>query len=90
MLNIKYNKTGFTRVSGFTLIELMLAMLIGIIIMGGVMQMFMTTRDTQRTSEEQTQLVADARFVLDTMAFDIRHAGIWGGTNESKLIICGN
>lgn len=89
MLNIKHNKPGFTRTSGFTLIELMIAMLIGLIIMGGVMQMFITTRDTQRTSEEQMQLVADARFVLDTIAYDLRHAGLWGGTNESNLIVCG-
>ena len=88
-MNIKHNKTGFTYASGFTLIELMLAMLIGLIIMGGVMQMFITTRDTQRTSEEQMQLVADARFVLDTISYDLRHAGLWGGTNESNLIICG-
>lgn len=89
MLNIKHHKTVLTSASGFTLIELMLAMLIGLIIMGGVMQMFITTRDTQRSSEEQTQLVADARFVLDSISYDLRHAGIWGGTNESNLIICG-
>jgi type IV pilus assembly protein PilW len=88
MLNIKHNKTGFSRDSGFTLIELMLAMLIGLIIMGGVMKLYITTRDTQRTSEDQMQLISDARFVMQTIAFDLRHAGIWGGTNETKLIAC--
>lgn len=89
MLNINHNKTGFNRVAGFTLIELMVAMLIGLIIMGGVMQLFMTTRNTQRTSEDQMQMVADARFAMNTIAFDLRHAGIWGGTNETNLIRCG-
>jgi type IV pilus assembly protein PilW len=88
MLNIKHNKIGFSRDSGFTLIELMLAMLLGLIIMGGVMKLYVTTRDTQRTSEDQMQLIADARFVMQTMAFDLRHAGIWGGMNETKLIAC--
>lgn len=88
MLNIKHNRTGIRRHSGFTLIELMLAMLIGIIIMGGVMQMFITTRDTQRSSEDQMRLIADARFVMQTIAFDLRHAGMWGATNETKLIVC--
>jgi len=88
MLNIKHNRTGIRRNSGFTLIELMLAMLIGIIIMGGVMQMFITTRDTQRSSEDQMQLIADARFVMQTIAFDLRHAGIWGAMNETKFIAC--
>jgi type IV pilus assembly protein PilW len=89
MLNTQHNKTGFSRDSGFTLIELMLAMVIGLIIMGGVMQMFITTRDTQRSSEDQMQLVSDARFIVETLSFDLRHAGIWGGTNETSLIRCG-
>lgn len=76
------------RVSGFSLIELMLAMLIGIIILGGVMQLYLSTRDTQRTSEDQLQLLSDARFVFDTIAYDLRHAGVWGGTNEVSLIAC--
>lgn len=88
MLNINHKCTGYRRASGFTLIELMVAMLIGLIIMGGVMQLFLTTRNTQRSSEDQIQMVADARFVMDTIAFDLRHAGIWGGTNETKLIAC--
>lgn len=88
-MNIKHNKAGFSYDSGFTLIELMLAMLIGLIIMGGVMKLYITTRDTQRTSEDQMQLISDARFVMQTIAFDLRHAGIWGGTNETGVVLCG-
>lgn len=80
--------TNFTRSSGFSLVELMLAMLIGLIIMGGVMQIYLSTRDTQRTNEDQLQLLADGRFAIDTIAYDLRHAGIWGGTNETKAIAC--
>lgn len=56
--------------------------------MGGVMQLYISTRDTQRTSEDQLQLLSDARFAIETIAYDLRHAGIWGGTNETKLIAC--
>ena len=42
---------------GFSLIELMLAMLIGLIIIGGVMSLYVSTRNTQRTSEDQLQLI---------------------------------
>ena len=82
MLNIKHNQTGFT------LVELLLAMLIGVLIMGGAMKLFITTRDTQRSSEDAIRLISDARFVMETMAFDLRHAGIWGGMNETKMIAC--
>jgi len=88
MLTIKQNKTGIYRSSGFTMVELLLAMLLGLIIMSGVMQLFITTQDTQRTNEDQMQMIADARFIIDTIAFDLRHAGIWGHMNETKLIAC--
>nr|MDA3869060.1 prepilin-type N-terminal cleavage/methylation domain-containing protein [Gammaproteobacteria bacterium] len=76
------------RSSGFSLIELMLAMLIGLIIMGGVMQLFISTRDTQRSSEDQLALLADARFAIDTIAYDLRHTGLWGRHNDPAIIAC--
>ncbi|MDT8451243.1 MAG: PilW family protein [Gammaproteobacteria bacterium] len=78
------------RASGFSLIELMLAMLIGLIIMGGVMQLFISTRDTQRSSEDQLALLADARFAIDTIAYDLRHTGLWGRHNDPAIIACQN
>ena len=78
----------FKRSSGFSLIELMLAMLIGLIIMGGVMQLYVTTRDTQRGSEDQLALLGDARFAIESIAYDLRHAGVWGRHNNSQLIAC--
>lgn len=77
------NKSG-----GFSLVELMLAMLIGLIITGGVMSIYISTRDTQRVSDDQLQMVADARFAIETIGFDIRHAGSWGGTNLQQDIHC--
>lgn len=74
--------------AGFSLIELMLAMLIGLIIMGGVMQLFISTRDTQRSSEDQLALLADARFAIDTIAYDLRHTGLWGRHNDTGTIAC--
>ncbi len=75
-------------VKGFSLVELMLAMVIGLIITGGVMSLYVTTRDTQRTSEDQLQMVADARFAIETIGYDIRHASSWGGTNLQQGIDC--
>ena len=74
--------------SGFTLVELMLAMLIGVIIMGGVMQLFISTRDTQRNSEDQLKMLSSARFAIETISYDLRHAGVWGRHNNSQNIAC--
>lgn len=74
--------------SGFSLIELMLAMLIGLVIMGGVMQLFISTRDTQRASEDQLTVLADARFAIDTIGYDLRHTSVWGRHNNAQKIAC--
>lgn len=76
------------RSAGFSLIEMMLAMLIGLIIMGGVMQLYMSTRDTQRSSEDQLNMLADARFAIEAISYDLRHAGIWGRHNVPSYIAC--
>ena len=86
MMNIKY-KNGKQQ-QGFSLVEMMLAMVIGIIIMGGILSVYTNTRDLQRSSEDQVNLVTDARFALETMGYDLRHAGVFGGTNIPTLISC--
>lgn len=77
-----------TQSHGFSLVELMVAMVIGLIIMGGAFSMYGTSRDTQQASEVQMDMVADARFAIDMIAYDLRHAGAWGGTNKDSLIQC--
>lgn len=73
---------------GFSLIEMMLAMLIGIIIMGGIISVYNNTREVQRVSDDQVHLVSDARFAIETIAYDLRHAGVFGGTNLASTIKC--
>jgi type IV pilus assembly protein PilW len=86
MMNTQHN-TGLKQ-QGFSLIEMMLAMLIGIIIMGGILSVYTNTRDLQRSSEDQINLVTDARFALETIGYDLRHAGVFGGTNLPQIISC--
>ena len=88
MLNLGHNRMNYRYSSGFSLIELMLAMLIGVIIMGGVMQLFVSTRDTQRNSDDQLKMLSAARFVIETISYDLRHAGVWGRHNNSQLVAC--
>jgi len=73
---------------GFSLIELLVAMAIGLIIVGGAFSMHAISRDAQKANEAQMDMIADARFALETIAYDLRHAGMWGGTNQDGLISC--
>jgi len=72
------------RMAGFTLLELMIAAAIGAFLIAGVFTVFSNGRYTQSLVETQTQLIDDGRFALRTLAYDIRHAGFWGGTTNDK------
>ena len=74
--------------SGFSLIELMVAMQVGLIIVSGAFSLHQSTRQTQVKNEEQMDMVADARFAIEMIAYDLRHTGMWGGTNKDSLITC--
>jgi type IV pilus assembly protein PilW len=74
------------RVSGMTLIELMVALAIGMFLMIGAMTVFMQSRTTFRVTESISRLQETARFAIDTLEPDIRMAGYWGLTSRAYLI----
>lgn len=76
------------RSQGFSLVELMVAMVVGLIIMTGVFSLHSASRKTQIVNEAQMDMVADARTAIDMIAYDLRHAGMWGGTNKDGVIEC--
>lgn len=76
------------RSSGFSMVELMVAMVVGLIIVSGAFSLHSGSRKTQVKNEEQMDMVADARFAIEMIAYDLRHAGMWGSTNRDGLIEC--
>jgi type IV pilus assembly protein PilW len=60
---------------GFTLIELMIAMLIGVFLMAGVIQIFLSAKQAYRLQENLSRLQENGRFAMDIMTKDIRMAG---------------
>ena len=77
-----------TKARGFTLVELMVSMVVGVLIVGGAFSLHSTSRKTQVANEAQMDMVADARFAIETISHDLRSAGMWGGTSRSGLIDC--
>ncbi len=73
---------------GFSLVELLVAMTVGLVIISGAFSLHSTTRKTQAVNEMQMDMVADARFAIEMISYDLRHAGMWGGTNKAALISC--
>ncbi|NOT10419.1 MAG: prepilin-type N-terminal cleavage/methylation domain-containing protein [Methylococcaceae bacterium] len=70
---------------GMTLIEIMIALLIGAFLLGGVLQIFIGTKQTYRMQEGLSRLQENGRFALDFLAKDIRMAGFIGCNSGASL-----
>jgi type IV pilus assembly protein PilW len=67
-----------TSQSGFTLVELMIAMVLGLIVAGGVVQIFVQGRQSYRVDQQVAGMQDEARFALDEMSRDLRMASFLG------------
>ncbi|MGC8697384.1 MAG: PilW family protein [Halothiobacillus sp.] len=60
---------------GFTLIELMIALVLGLVLIGGVISVLLSNQKTYRTNTALSQLQDNARTAFELLARDIRQAG---------------
>jgi len=60
---------------GFSLVELMVAMVLGLMLLAGVISMFIANRQVYRTNENISRLQEAARIVNELMGREIRAAG---------------
>ena len=63
---------------GVTVIELMVALLLGLLLTGGAIQVFISNRATYGFNEGFARLQENGRFALDTMSYHARLAGYLG------------
>jgi type IV pilus assembly protein PilW len=63
---------------GLTLIELMVAMIIGLVLIAGVVQIYLSTKQSYRLQENLGRMQENARFALDFISYDARMAGYRG------------
>jgi len=65
-----------------SLVELMIAMVIGLIIMLGVVQVFSASRTAYQLSEGLARVQENSRFAMDTLQRELRMAGHFGCIND--------
>lgn len=64
--------------NGFSLVELMIAMVLSLILLSGVIQIFASTRTSYRAHEAVSQLQENGRIASEILSRDIRMADFWG------------
>ena len=72
--------TGFAHsVRGLGLVEILIAMAIGVFLSATAAAIFVNGRDTYSTQENLGSLQENGRYAIDLIAGDIRRAGYWNG-----------
>lgn len=75
------------RQRGVSLIELMVALLIGLFLIFGAVTIYQQSRNTFRTTEAVARLQEVARLAFDVLEADVRMASYWGLGNKAEYII---
>ncbi len=60
---------------GFSIVELMVAMVLGLLLTTGITKVYLTTKDTYNLSENLSRLQENARFAMQYLTQDVRMAG---------------
>lgn len=75
--------------AGLSLIEMMVALVIGVMLMLGVVQVFMASRTASRLAEGSARAQENGRFALEFLQRDIRMAGHFGCVNDQAHFVRG-
>lgn len=67
---------------GVTLIELMIGMVIGLVLLGGIMQTMLASKEAAATRQSISTITDNARFLFDFMARDLRMGGRGYGSDD--------
>ena len=64
---------------GFTLVELMIAMTLGLLLLGVLLLVFLSVSRTNTEMTKTNGLIENGRFAINLLQEDIAHGGYWGG-----------
>ncbi|KEQ15015.1 PilW family protein [Endozoicomonas numazuensis] len=71
--------------AGLSLVEMMVAMLLGLILIAGIGHLFLSANRTYMLQDELSRIQENARFAIDLIARDIRMAGSTGCPFSAEL-----
>lgn len=75
------------RQQGLSLVEVMVALLVSLLLLGGVVQMFSSSRQTSRVHEATARMQETGRMALEVLSRDIRMADFWGCATEMNDVV---
>ncbi|NOY63550.1 MAG: prepilin-type N-terminal cleavage/methylation domain-containing protein [Gammaproteobacteria bacterium] len=70
---------------GFTLVEMMIALTVGLVMMGGIMQIFVSSKQSYNMSDALSGVQENGRVAMDILAQGIRAAGYQGCADPASI-----
>jgi type IV pilus assembly protein PilW len=86
-MNRLHYKNTRRKQSGISLIEILIAMMLGLVLTGGIMQMFSSSRQTNRVHEATARMQENGRMALEVISRDVRMADFWGCASDITNIV---
>lgn len=72
--------------AGLTIVEIMIAITLGLMVVGAVTTLFLSSRSTLTDTEQVNALYDNARHGLTVMAEDLRLVDFWGATKAMEIV----
>lgn len=75
---------------GLSLVELMIAMTLGLIVLAALASVFANTSASRAELERTSRQIENGRFAMELLSEDVRHAGFYGEANVKGRTIAGS
>ena len=71
---------------GVSLVELMVSIVVALLLIAGVIQVYLTTKQSYNAQAQLARMQESGRFAMDLITRDLRRAGFWGGNVDTTTI----
>ncbi|MEM7279390.1 MAG: PilW family protein [Pseudomonadota bacterium] len=85
MKNSKQYKMNRKGAQGFSLLELMISLVLGMIIIGGAATVYLGTKQSFNEADQVAKLSENGRFALQLISNSVRHINFFGGANPADI-----
>jgi type IV pilus assembly protein PilW len=75
------------RSRGFSMVEMMVALVITLILLAGIGQIFLSSKKSFVIQNALGRIQENGRYTMEILASDLRRAGYWGGNSDITSII---
>ena len=85
MKSYRHLSRGHQPTKGFSLVELMVAMVLGVIVIGGAISVYLASKRSLTEVEQVASLSENGRFALQLIGYSARHIGFYGGASPGDI-----